>query len=423
MKIVNYPFDQEQYLQELRGLLQIESVALVPEAAGADPFGKGVSQALEYMLTLGRSRGMRVKNLDNRCAWIEWGEAPEMTGILAHVDTVLAAPEGWDTPPFDAIVQKGRVYGRGACDDKGPALLALHAMEAVSRMHDPKNLRLRLILGGDEESGRWKCMERYKQTEELPARAFSPDSHFPVTYAEKGGLQLRLLRKLMPGEIPLHISAGKVYNVVPSYARAELPDGEILEATGRSAHAMEPEKGDNALLRLCTMLVSRGISHPLLDLAAISSPEGLGIAFSDDVSGALTINPAIASSDGDAMELDYDIRIPVTVTAEAVIDAVTAHVSPLGFTVERKAYNPPLYVARDSHLVQTLQNVWQACTGRNDPPVSSGGATYARTFQNAVAFGVLFPEDEVTYHQPNEYYSLASMKKAFQILANAMANL
>lgn len=129
----HYPLNEKQFLADLRGLLQIKSVnggcgPVTDEA----PLGKGVYDALEYMLALGRKFGFRTKNLDGYCGWIEMGEGSRLVGIIAHVDTVPVEEDGWLAPPFDGTVIDGRLYGRGACDDKGPAMTALYAMKAVA---------------------------------------------------------------------------------------------------------------------------------------------------------------------------------------------------------------------------------------------------------------------------------------------------
>ena len=125
----HYPLNEKQFLADLRGLLQIKSVnggcgPVTDEA----PLGKGVYDALEYMLALGRKFGFRTKNLDGYCGWIEMGEGSRLVGIIAHVDTVPVEEDGWLAPPFDGTVIDGRLYGRGACDDKGPAMTALYSM-------------------------------------------------------------------------------------------------------------------------------------------------------------------------------------------------------------------------------------------------------------------------------------------------------
>ena len=415
-----FTLDEQAFFADLRGLLQIQSVngdcGPVSERA---PLGRGINDALEYMLALGRRFGFRTKNLDGYAAWIEMGEGERLVGVLAHVDTVPVEEEGWIAPPFDGTILDGKLYGRGAGDDKGPAMTALYAMKAVAECGAPLKKRVRLILGGDEELGDWRCMKRYHATEELPDCAFTPDSEYPVTYAEKGILHLRIWRALDGSEPPLALSCGSAYNVVPAHAWAEA-GGKRYEAKGRAAHAMNPEAGVNALLALCEKLRADGVDHPFLRLAEIASAEGLGIAFSDEPSGRLTINPAIASVTDTLAELKCDLRVPVTVTDAQVVEAVEKAVAPLGFAVEEAFFEPPLYVERDSPLVQTLQRVYRECTGRDDPPASSGGGTYARAFKNAVAFGAAFAGEEESFHQTNEYAVVDSIRKNFEIMANAI---
>ena len=52
-------------------------------------------------------------------------------GILTHID-VVPAGEGWTHDAFGGEIVDGRIYGRGAMDDKGPAIAALYALKALS---------------------------------------------------------------------------------------------------------------------------------------------------------------------------------------------------------------------------------------------------------------------------------------------------
>ena len=53
-------------------------------------------------------------------------------------------------------------------------------------------------------------------------------------------------------------------------------------------------------------------------------------------------------------------------------------------------------------------------------PISSGGATYARAFENCVAFGALSKDELPTQHQPNERTVLKNLYKAMEIYAHAI---
>ena len=66
----------------------------------------------------------------------EWlGAGPDKPTVLVygHYDVVPAAMEdGWETPPFEPVVKDGKIYARGATDDKGQLFIHVKALEVVS---------------------------------------------------------------------------------------------------------------------------------------------------------------------------------------------------------------------------------------------------------------------------------------------------
>jgi succinyl-diaminopimelate desuccinylase len=144
--------------------------------------------------------------------YAEIGEGKEMLGILGHLDLVPPGQlEDWDRGPFDPTEEDGMIYGRGAQDDKGPLVASMFAVKALIEVGVKFNKRVRLILGMDEES-LWRCMTHYKELEEAPTMGFSPDGFFPLIFAEKGLLQLKLEGSNDSG---LKLSGGSAFNAVP----------------------------------------------------------------------------------------------------------------------------------------------------------------------------------------------------------------
>jgi len=73
---------------------------------------------------------------------------------VQHYDVQPAEPlELWTTPPFEPAVRDGRLYARGACDDKGEFLLRIWALEAYRDAIGPLPCRIRFVVEGEEESG------------------------------------------------------------------------------------------------------------------------------------------------------------------------------------------------------------------------------------------------------------------------------
>jgi acetylornithine deacetylase/succinyl-diaminopimelate desuccinylase-like protein len=84
----------------------------------------------------------------------ELGDGPRTLTSVVHYDVQPAAPlERWFTPPYEAIVRDGRVWGRGATDNKGELLPRIWALEAYRDAIGPLPCRVRHLVEGQEESG------------------------------------------------------------------------------------------------------------------------------------------------------------------------------------------------------------------------------------------------------------------------------
>ena len=73
--------------------------------------------------------------------------------LLSHMDVVPADPKEWEVPPFSGTVKDGKIWGRGAIDDKGPGVIELMAMLAIKRAGILLNRDVLFIATGDEEEG------------------------------------------------------------------------------------------------------------------------------------------------------------------------------------------------------------------------------------------------------------------------------
>ena len=190
MEFLKYARDNEkQFLKDLEELLKIDTVLVEQPEVKEAPFGYNLVKALDYMLKLGEKEGFITKNIDNVAGHIEYGEGEEIIGVLSHLD-VVPTGEGWKYPPFEPVVEDGKIYARGALDDKGACIAALYALKALKENGVKLNKKVRLIYGTDEETGS-RGIARYLQVEKMPDLGFSPDADYPIIYGEKGILSFK----------------------------------------------------------------------------------------------------------------------------------------------------------------------------------------------------------------------------------------
>ena len=151
--------------------------------------------------------------------------------------------------------------------------------------------------------------------------------------------------------------------------------------------------------------------------------KSLDICYEDEETGNTTVNLGVIKCDEEELSFTLDIRYPKNAKEEDVVTSVTDHAKSYGLEVENELHSL-LYVPKDSELVQKLTKVYCEETGDMDAkPIAIGGGTYAKSFDNMVAFGPIFPGEEEVIHAPNEYANMDNLVRSIQITAAAMYEL
>lgn len=453
---------KDDIISTTQEIIKIKSVEDKPKESM--PFGEGPYRALEYALNLSKQMGFDTKNLDGYAGYAEFGEGDETLGVLVHLD-VVPEGDGWKYPPYGAEIHDGRIYGRGAIDDKGPAMAILHAMNILKDMKVPLNKKVRLIFGTNEETG-WGCMKYYFEHEKSPNIGFTPDANFPVIHGEKGIIKFDLVKDIKTNctnNITIkNIKGGNAVNMVPDYCEATLEVKDIkrvedaferflekkqyqmtlekdentltVKAKGVSAHGSTPEKGKNAISYImeflgsiidCECDICEFINMYNKKIAFKHHGEGIGCGFEDEVSGKLNFNPGVIRMEDNKIILSINIRYPITFTSQQVYDGIRENLKGTGIElIEDKEEMKPLYIPEDHFLVQKLMKVYREETGdKKSKPLVIGGGTYARAMENAVAFGPVLPDQEELAHQPNEFISIDHLLLLTRIYGKAIYEL
>jgi succinyl-diaminopimelate desuccinylase len=448
---------RDEMIEAVQELIRIKSVQ--GESRPGEPFGSGPARALEWTLEFAEMLGFNAVNLEGHIGYAEYGQGEEYVAVLGHVD-VVPEGDGWTTPPYDPAIRDGRIYGRGATDDKGPLIAALYALKAVKDSGAALSKKVRVIIGTNEETDN-NDVRYYLSREKPPCFGFTPDAFFPLVYAEKGLVQIKLEKAMTNGSREImRLSGGLAANMVPPSSEAiiiahdpneivsrietfskkmgfslstEVLGNQItIKSLGKAAHASVPEQGKNAIMQLISFLDSMNaieddlgetISFLNSRIGMETNGSSLGVDLRDKDSGELTLNVGKIDLHQSILTIVIDIRYPVTYHLEDVLQPLERIFQEAGFSLQVADHQEPLYFPRDSKLIQTLLRVFKEQTGIDEGPLAIGGGTYAKEMPNILAFGPIFPGKPLVEHKPDEYIAIDELLLCCKIFAHAIFEL
>jgi acetylornithine deacetylase/succinyl-diaminopimelate desuccinylase-like protein len=147
--------NQERHLKELADLVAIPSLRMDP---AHHPDVQKAAELLKARLDAVGMKNVTIHLPDYPFITAEWVGAPgQPTAIFyGHFDVQPAIASQWETDPFKAEIRNGRMYGRGATDDKGPNIAFISVLEAMIKLDGKLPVNVKYILDGSEEFGSQK---------------------------------------------------------------------------------------------------------------------------------------------------------------------------------------------------------------------------------------------------------------------------
>jgi len=387
-------------------------------------------------------RGFDVSVFEDMMITAEYGPAPALMGILAHLD-IVGVGDGWDTDPFKLTEKDGMLYGRGVLDNKGPSIAAMYALCCARELFPEFKHGIQIILGSGEETG-FDDVTQYLKKNTPPPNVFTPDAEYPVVNIEKGRFMPVFGAKWEKDTaLPRIVSliGGKTPNIVPDLAEAVLEgfslndvkqfcqkhsdktgvaiyaveaEGKItVTAEGKAAHASTPERGNNAQTALIDMLVnmpfasSKGFEY----LCALNRlfPHGdnhgsaIGIDMSDEKTGKITVNFGVLRFSEYEFSGNFDSRTPSCADDVDLVGMTKAALERESINVTYHDITGCHHTPEETPFVQKLLNLYEEYTGNPGKCTSMGGLTYVHDIPGGVAFGVAMPGDDNKAHGINEY--------------------
>jgi len=312
------------------------------------------------------------------------GKGPGLV-LSGHIDVVLAGdPSLWKvTGPFEPVVKDGRLYGRGACDMKGPDACILQAVKELAK--ESYKRQLSVVFTAGEDTGGWyvtKVIEEKKIT--------TADAMYGVI-PEPSMMEI----------IPIHKGGG---------------GAEVL-IHGKAAHSSKPELGINANQKAADYLYAlRGLQskldetrHPLLGPTTVECTMMNG-GFKSNIipdQARLTLNFRLIPEhkDPEASRKWFEDMIASLSSKDPEFKA----------ELTRHRASEPLNVPLDSRIVATLRDILG--TRIVGAPYYTEAVNYTKAGIPTVICG---PGSIDQAHTPDEYVSLEQLELGLSTFKEAV---
>lgn len=430
-------------LEETKNMIKIPSYRR--DLTKGIPVHEDIKKCLEYAIGICKKFGMKTFIApDHKYGYADWENGDKLFGIICHLDVVPPGNlEAWDNGPFEPVITDGKLYGRGAFDDKGPTLMNLYAIKYLMDKGFKPDYTIRFIFGTSEETT-WECMESYVKNERICDLGYVPDGEFPVVYAEKWISDVEVLGDFKSEFV---LKGGEMFNAVCDLVKYKGPkteeiskflkengletklEKEWLTIKGKSSHGSLPEKGLSASTWALTAIDKVGIKHPLAKFVAeyVNEKHNMKELFGDltDETGPLTQCNGIIDVTNKNFKFTFNFRVPcLSDPHKDVNDKLAAFLKPLGMKLNVCDVEKSVFFDKEGDVVKNIMSVYQEVTGDlKSVPKAIGGGTFAKSMPNMIAFGAEFHVEDSTMHADNEYVFVDDLKKMIEIYCKSLTKL
>ena len=434
--------EQPRLLRELSEFLSIPSISALPAHAG------DCRKAAEWLADhLRNLRCPTVEIVEGKGHPVIWAEGPQVPGrptllIYGHYDVQPPDPlEEWITDPFSPTVRDGKLYSRGAADDKGQVFCLLKAYEAVLDKHGRPPLNVHFLFEGEEESsGRVIFDLLHKEPERTRADAalvcdmsyYAPG--WPAVYTALRGLcyaeiSVRTLERDLHSGTYGGVAPNALETLVRILGKLKSENGEIrvpglyeavdpptsheLDTWERLPFDREQFLALEVTGKALTGLAGRSVYERVWALPTFEI-HGIRGGFTGE--GAKTVIPAQATA---KVSLRLVPGQQTEKVGQALQDAVAA-LSPQWAEVKVTLLHggDPVQVNVDHPAFEILNEVFETVEGRKAVQVRAGGSIpivpeLGLTGAPVILTGIGLPDDGL--HSPNEKLDLRQLWTGIEI--------
>ncbi|WP_027724475.1 dipeptidase [Tuberibacillus calidus] len=433
---------REEHLQQLTEYLKIESIS--SDSTHKDDVCRAAEWTAKALKEAGMEHVQVMETAKHPVVYGDWLHAEGAPTVLlyGHYDVQPVDPVHlWTTPPFEPTIRDGKIYARGASDDKGQVFMQIKVIEAIMKTHGKLPVNVKFIYEGEEEIGSPSLDPFVEAHQELLSADLLLVSDTTmigkgepsICYGLRGLCGLQIDVKGPNSDVHSGLYGGAIQN--PLHALAEIlaslhnQDGQITvngfydkvrPLTDEEITTYEALSDDEALkaqLGLKELFGEKGFStkarlwgRPTLELNGVwggYQGEGIKTVIPSEAHAKITCRLV---PDQDPKEI-----------AELLKQHILAH-TPKGVTVEITLFDQarPFLTPYDHPAIQTAGRALEKAYGKSPVYTRMGGSVPVvetfNTLLNLPAVLMGFGLENENFHAPNEHFHLENFDKGMDAL-------
>jgi acetylornithine deacetylase/succinyl-diaminopimelate desuccinylase-like protein len=427
------------HLKEFVELVSIPSISSIPSHQ------PDIEKAAEWIRNKLKAIGMTTARLittdGNPVVFGSWDKAPGKPTILiyAHYDVQPVKEAEWDNPPFSGKIENGKIFARGASDDKSGVMIPVWAVESILRTEGKLPVNVKFMFDGEEEKGSPSFKNFLSKNKELLQADFALDAdggQFTETdpsmeMSLRGGAQLEF--RVKTANIDAHSGefGGKTPNAVVAMSQiiasfftregnvaVEGFYDKVLPLTASEKEMIKKVPYDAAKdMKLLGTTAEIGDTNysplervwyrPTLEIIGMQGGYTAAEGFSNIIPGT-----AMAR---------ITCRLVNNQDGKEIVDLIVKHINkycPVGATVSytfRPFYLRPMKFPADTKAYQYVSDALLSIYGKQPLQIATGGSVGPlidiKEQLGIYAHSLGFQLADEKWHASNEFFRVASIRK------------
>ncbi len=431
--------NNDAHLKEFMELVAIPSISSIP--ANKPDVAKAADWIVNKLKSIGITTAQTIPTDGNPVVYGSWDKAPGKPTVLiyAHYDVQPVKESEWDNPPFAPKVMDGKIFGRGASDDKSGVMISIWAVEAMLSKDGKLPVNVKFLFEGEEEIGSpnfKKFLEKNKELLHTDFAVTADDAQYTesvpaITLSSRGAVQLEFSVKTANTDAHSGQFGGKTPNAVVAMS-------QIISSFYDKAGNVAVEGFYDKVLPITAQqkeMIKRIPYDPAKDMKILGTTAEVGdTTFSPlervwyrptleiiGMQGGYTAAEGHSNIVPGSAMARITSRLVNNQNGQEIIDLIVKHINkncPVGATVTYKfkpGYASPMVTPSDTKAFNYVSDALLKGYDKQPLKLGTGGSGGAMlSFKEilgvyAYSLGFLLPDEH--WHASNEFFRVSSIRK------------